>query len=84
MGYESEPLPSYNELRNQSYSIMFKLKHIPRLLFRFMYHFLIPPSHNPARTWPLLLLGTELIYGAECHLCRDGRLPSPNVLLDGL
>ena len=37
-----------------------------------MYHILIPPSHHPARPWPLLRLGTYVINGTACHLCHYG------------
>ena len=84
LGYESKPLPSYNNLRNHYYSIMFKLKQILCLLRIFMYHVLIPSPHHPACPWPLLCLGTELIDGLACHLYCYGRLPSLNVLPNGV
>ena len=62
MEYESEPLPSYPELRNCSYS--FKLiKPYPRLLLRFIYHILLPPLHQLARLRHPPCLHRNLIDG---------------------
>ena len=69
MEYESEPLPSYPELRNCSY--YFKLiKPYPRLLLRFIYRILLPPLHQLARLRHLPRLHGHFIDGG-------GRPPSP-------
>ena len=80
MGYESEPLPSYNKLRNRSYSIKKNKKNL-RLILIFLYHVFIPPYHHTDCPQPTLRLGIEPIDVEACHLFRDGCLSSPNLLL---
>ena len=44
IGYESEPLPSYPELRNCSYYVKL-ITPLPRLFLQFIYRVLILPLH---------------------------------------
>ena len=66
MGYESEPLPSYPELRNCSYSVKL-ITPIPRLFLRLICRVLIPPAHHPARTRHPLRLHAKFIDRPAGH-----------------
>ena len=48
MGYESDPLPYYNDQKEQLLLFYTKLKPLLRLLFSFIDNILIPPSLHPA------------------------------------
>ena len=73
MRYESDPLPSYPELRNFSYSVKLITTH-PRLLPRFIYRFLIPPLYQTARPRHPLCLYVQFIDGESRHPLWYGRL----------
>ena len=80
MAYDSEPIPSYNELRNRSYYIMLNYRYFsstPQI------HLLCPdPTISSYGSFLVpLCLGTDLINGAVCHLFRYGCLLSLNILL---
>ena len=83
IGYESEPLLSYPELRNCSYSVNL-ITPLPRLFLRFIYRVFIPPLHHMARPRHPLRLLAQCIDGASRHPLRYGCLPSFDVHSDGL
>ena len=78
MGYESEPLPSYPNLRNFSY--FFKLiTPLHCLLIRFIYRVSIPPLHQPDCPRNSLRLHAQCIDGAAGHPLRYVCLPPLDV-----
>ena len=81
--YESEPLPSYPDLKNCSYS--FKLiTTLPHLFLHVMYRVLILPAHHPACPCHPLRLHAQCIDLLACHRLRYGQLPSFGVYYDGV
>ena len=66
MGYESDPLPSYPELRNCSYSVKL-ITPLPRLFLRIVYCVLIPSEHHPASPRNYLRLCAQCIYRPAGH-----------------
>ena len=83
MEYESEPLPSYPELRNCSYAV--NLSTPPtRLFLRFIYRILIPPMHHMDRPRHQLRLCVQCIEREAGHPIRYGRLPPLDIHSDGV
>ena len=81
MGYESEPLPSYPELRNFSYSVKL-FTPLPHLFLRLIYRVLIPLVHYPDCPRHSLRLHSQCIYRPSVHLLYDCCLPSLYVYSD--
>ena len=74
MGYESDTLPSYPNLRNCSYYVKL-ITSLSCLFLRFVYRVLIPPSHQLARPRHPICLCAQFIDGSEGHPLQYGRLP---------
>ena len=83
MGYESDPLPSYPELRNCSYSVKL-ITPLPRLILWLIYHILIPSAHHPARPHHYLRLRAHFIYSLVGHPLRYTSLPPIYLYSDGM
>ena len=83
MGYESDPLPSYPELRNCPHYVKL-IKPPPCLLIRFIYRVLIPPLHQPARPRNPPCLLAQCIDGVAGHPLHSGCLPPLDVHPDGV
>ena len=83
MGYESEPLPYYLELRNCFYSIKL-ITSLPRLFIRLINRVLISPSHHPACTQNPLRLHEKFIDRPAGHPIRYIHMSSLNVYSNGV
>ena len=83
IGYESEPLHSYPELRNCSYSVKLSTP-LPRLFLRLVYCVLIPPAHHPYHPQHIILFHAQCIYSPEGHPIWYVCLPTIGVYSDGV
>ena len=83
MGYESEPLPSYTDLRNYSCSVKL-ITTLPCLLLRIIYRVFIPQAHHPDCPRHHLRLRAHWIDRPAGHPLRLGCLPSLDIYSDGL
>ena len=74
MGYESEPLPSYPDIRNCSYSPKL-ITPLPRLYLWIIYQVLIPLAHHLHGPLHPLRLHAQFIHMPTGHPLRYVRLP---------